>query len=120
MSVESIDFPNSLKLNRISYAANILTHLLGRKDAPMGDIGKSVNQLMLHFRSVRPEFVANFYDILTPVISGLFDYSAVAESCSRSGAYHVRRLTLIEQIKTLVNTIESDAELMTHLSNLQK
>ena len=118
VKIESLDFPNVLKINRLSYTSVILNHMINRADLNMGDIGKKILPLLARCRSIDPQFLAQYCDVFNNITAQLDRYGDLAESCSRSGAYHPQRIACFEQLKTVMHIFEQDEELLTMLKNM--
>lgn len=116
----SIDFPDALKLNKLSYSGNVLRHLKGRPDLNLGTFGDLTLELFSRFRSVNPEYLETYYELLSNLSGYLDRYASYAESSSKSGAYHKRRIECLEQIKTIIYTLESDAETISILRGMHE
>jgi hypothetical protein len=116
----SVDFPNALRYNTLQFAANVLLHLRSREDAEMGTIGEQVQPLLAQFRSVLPEYIDEYYEIVTGVCTHLLKYSSLAESCSKSGAYQSKRLQCLENIKSMIKSIEDQPDLLKMMRNMHR
>jgi hypothetical protein len=114
------EFPVALKYNTLQFAANVLMHIRGREDTEMGTIGEQMLELLSSFRRVRPEYIDEFYELLTGLCTYLIKYSGLAESCSKSGAYKARRLECLATIKTLIQGIEKQEDVMKLLRNMRR
>ena len=115
---QSLDFPNALKHNKLSYCGNVLRHLKARPDLGLAKFGNLTLELYSRFRSVEPEHLNTYYEILSQLSGYLDRYSALAESSSKSGAYHVKRLECLEQIKTLIHAFEQDRDTLIILKGM--
>lgn len=118
--VASPEFPVGLKFNTLQFCTNVLLHIRSREDNEMGDLGLTVLELMQRFRSVLPEFIDEYYENLTGLCTHLMKYSALAESCSKSGAYKGRRLECLQTIKILIDSLESQPDLMRMMKNMHR
>lgn len=118
--VASPEFPVSLKYNTLQFCANVLTHIRSREDNEMGDLGLGVLELMQRFRSVLPEYLDEYYENVTGLCTHLMKYSALAESCSKSGAYKGRRLETLQSIKTILDSLESQPDLLRMMKNMHR
>lgn len=114
------EFPVSLKYNTLQFCANVLKHIRDREDTEMGDLGIVSQELLSKFRSVNPEYIDEYYENLTGLCTHLQKYSALAESCSKSGAYKARRLEQLQSIKTILDSIESQPDLTQMLKNMHR
>ena len=116
----SPEFPVGMKYNTLQFCANVLRHIRERKDIELGTLGERTFELLSRFRSVNPQYIDEYYENLTGLCTHLLKYSALAESCSKSGAYRARRLECLESIKVLLNSIESQPDLMQMLKNMHQ
>ena len=116
----STDFPNSLRYSTLQFAANILLHLRSREDAEMGSTGEQLQPLLAQFRSVVPQYIDEYYEIVTGVCTHLLKYSSLAESCSKSGAYQSKRIQCLTNIKSMVDAIESQPDVMKMMRNMHR
>jgi hypothetical protein len=96
--------------NKLSYCGNVLRHIKNRPDLNLGDFGSLTLEFYSRFRSVLPEQLLTYYEILSNLSGYLDRYATLAESCSKSGAYQNKRLECLQQIKTIIHNIEQDVE----------
>lgn len=116
--IQNLDFPHALMQNKLAYCGNVLRHLKSRPDLNLGTFGDLTLTFYTRWRSVLPQQLGTYYDILAN-LSGYIDrYSGLAESCSKSGAYQVRRLECLEQIKTIIHNLEQDTEMLQILKGM--
>lgn len=116
----SIEFPNALRFNTLQFAANVLLHIRSREDIQLGTLGEKLQPLLSQFRSVRPEYIDEYYEIVTGLCTHLIKYSSLAESCSKSGAYQAKRLACIENIKAMISEIESQPDVLKMMKNMHR
>jgi hypothetical protein len=116
----STEFPNALRYNTLQFASNVLLHLRSREDTQFETIGEKLQPLLSQFRSVLPEYIDEYYEIVTGVCTHLLKYSALAESCSKSGAYQPKRLACVENIKVMVTAIESQPDVLKLMKNMHR
>lgn len=112
------EFPVALKFNNFQYAANVLKNIKGRPEWELETLGDKLLVLLSNFRSIDPQKIDLYYENLYPVISNLFKYSSLAESCSKSGAYTKQRIEHLTSLKSLILTLEIDEFLMTYLASM--
>lgn len=78
-------FPDAIKMVNLQHAHKLLVYFLKRPDnevhAPM------LEQVLRQCRNVSPQYVPQFYQMLSPLVSALFTYIKWEESCTFSGAY---------------------------------
>lgn len=120
MAEPSVEFPNSLRFNTLQFASNVLLHLRSRDDADMGTIGESLQPLLAQFRSVQPQYLDEYYELVTGICTHLLKYSALAESCSKSGAYQTRRLQCLNNVKTMIQQLESQPDVLKMMRNMHR
>lgn len=116
----STEFPNALRFNTLQFASNVLLHLRSREDAEMGTIGEKLQPLLSQFRSVRPEYLDEYYEIITGICTHLMKYSSLAESCSKSGAYQSKRVACIANIKAMINEVEAQPDVLKVMKNMHR
>lgn len=116
----SNDFPNALRYNTLQFSANVLLHLRSREDAEMGTIGEVLYPLLAQFRSVVPQYIDEYYEIVTGVCTHLLKYSALAESCSKSGAYQSKRVQCLTNIKDMIKAIEAQPDVLKMMRNMHR
>jgi hypothetical protein len=116
----SVDFPNALRYNTLQFSANVLLHLRSREDAEMGTIGEQLQPLLAQFRSVLPQYIDEYYELVTGICTHLLKYSSLAESCSKSGAYHGKRLQSLANIKAMIQSIESQPDVLKMMRNMHR
>src|SRR5438067_931301 len=116
----STDFPDSLRFNTLQFASNVLLHIRSREDTEMGSIGEQLQPLLAQFRSVQPQYIDEYYEIVTGVCTHLLKYSSLAESCSKSGAYQANRLKCLENIKSMITAIEIQPDLLKMMRNMHR
>lgn len=116
----SNDFPNALRYNTLQFSANVLLHLRSREDAEMGTIGEVLYPLLAQFRSVLPQYIDEYYEIVTGVCTHLLKYSSLAESCSKSGAYQSKRVQCLNNIKDMIKAIESQPDVLKMMRNMHR
>jgi hypothetical protein len=116
----SVDFPNALRYNTLQFAANVLLHLRSREDAEMGSIGEQLQPLLAQFRSVQPQYLDEYYELVTGICTHLLKYSSLAESCSKSGAYHTKRIACLTNIKNMISSLESQPDVLKMMRNMHR
>lgn len=122
MSTESHspEFPVALKYNTLQFSANVLLHIRSREDTEMGAIGETLLPLLQQFRSLQPQYVDEFYEQVTGICTHLLKYSALAESCSKSGAYRDRRIASLNTIKSMIVQLEAQNDLIKMLKGMYR
>lgn len=118
--MNSSEFPNALKYNTLQFCANVLLHIRNREDTEMGNCGEKLLPLLSQFRSIRPEYVDEFYEMVTGICTHLLKYSALAESCSKSGAYRERRLASLATVKSMIQQLEREEDVLKLMRNMFK
>ena len=93
---QSLDFPPSLKQNKLAYCGNVLLQLKSRPDLNLGTFGDLTLAFYTRFRSVDPQFLDTYYELLSNLSGYLDRYAMLAESSSKSGAYHGKRIECLE------------------------
>lgn len=116
----SLDFPVALKLNRLNYGSNILLHLRQRADLNLGHIGERLQPVLAAFRTIRPECLDQFFELLSGILSHLEKYAALAESCSKSGAYQDKRQVQLNNVLTLLLELEKQDDVMRLLESMRR
>lgn len=116
----TIEFPNALRFNTLQFAANVLLHIRSREDIQLGTLGEKLQPLLSQFRSVKPEYIDEYYEIVTGLCTHLIKYSSLAESCSKSGAYQTKRLACVENIKAMIAEIESQPDVLKMMKNMHR
>jgi hypothetical protein len=118
--MSALDFPPALKFNRLQFGANVLAHLRQREDLNLGNIGSRVAPLLSAYRTVKPEFLDQFYEQLTGLVTHLEKYSALAESCSKSGAYIDRRQEQLNNVLSIVVDLERQPDVLRALEAMRR
>lgn len=113
-----VDFPPALRLARLAYASAILLHLRQRQDLNLGHIGEQVQPLISAYRTILPEFLNDFYELVSGLLVHLEKYANLAESCSKSGAYQDRRQEQLNVVLTLLVNLEKDKDVLKMLKNM--
>ena len=116
----SIDFPNNLKFNRLSYGANILLHLRGREDLNMGTIGQRLQPLLAGYRQILPQYLEQFFEQMSGLLKQLEKYANLAEACSKSGAYQDKRQEQLNLLLTVMLDMEKQEDVMRSLENMRR
>lgn len=116
--IQNLDFPHTLMQNKLAYCGTILRHLKSRPDLNLGSFGDLTLVFYTRWRSIIPKHLNTYYDILANLSSYIDKYADLAESCSKSGAYQVRRLECLERIKTIIHNLEQDSEVVAILKGM--
>lgn len=78
-------FPDTIKLVNLQHAHKLLVYFLKRPDnevrAPM------LEQVLRQSRNVSPQYIPQFYQMLSSLVTALYNYIKWEESCTYSGAY---------------------------------
>jgi len=117
---QSLDFPDALKQNKLAYCGNVLRHLKIRPDLNLGAFGDLTLELYSRYRSILPEHLDTYYELLSNLSGYLDRYAALAESASKSGAYQGRRVECLEQLKSIIHNLEQDTETTAYLIGMHK
>lgn len=114
------DFPIALRYNVLQFSANVLLHLRSREDTNMGTTGEQLLPMLSKFRSIHPQYVDEFYELVTGICTHLQKYSQLAESCTKSGAYTSRREACLGTIKSMIDQLETQTDVMKMLGNMMR
>lgn len=78
-------FPDVIKLFNLQHAHRLLVYFLGRPDNQLR--APALEAVMRNARNVHPQYLPQFYQMLSSLVSALLAYIKWEESCTLSGAY---------------------------------
>lgn len=115
-------FPTSLTYNVLQFSANVLLHLRTEPELKerLGKTGIALTPLLSQFRTVEPTKLEAYYEHLSGVCSHLMKFSALCESCSKSGAYRAKREAQFEICKQAIEHLESQPDLIRLMRDMHK
>lgn len=115
-------FPNSLRFNTLQYCSNVLLHMRTREDLKdkMGTIGETLLPLLSQFRSVQPQYLDEYYEMLSGICARLITFAGLCESASKSGAYLLKRKQEMEACMSMINALEAQPDLIKFLRNMHR
>lgn len=113
-------FPNALRFNVLQFCSNVLLHMRSREDTEMNTTGEALLPLLSQFRSVRPEYIDEYYELVTGICTHLMKYAALAESCSKSGAYIPKRQVCIQTVKKMIDDFEAQPDMLKMMRNMHR
>lgn len=115
-------FPNALRYNNLQFASNVLLHIRNSVELKeqVGTTGEKVLPLLSQFRSVKDDYIDEYYEILTAICTHLIKFSSLCESCSKSGAYAAKRQAQLNVVLKTISDLEAEADIIKFLENMRR